>query len=145
MMLPLSSQTLMDISLANHLALAVCRKDQGSVHLLYDLIRTVYLTYYLQRGGFGDAPLDLYRSGETALKEAAVRADRDGVWGVGEEATVILGEILSLHDRQLASAAMWNIVEARERLIQFIQSHGQSPIPTPANIDSYVQRSAEGC
>ncbi|RQS56873.1 hypothetical protein DID96_37020 [Burkholderia sp. Bp8963] len=129
MLLPMPRKAAEDMSLVYHLALAVCRKDQGNAHLLNELVKALYLTYYLQVSGFSDAPLDLYRHGEAALEQAGRRAIRDGVWGIGAEMAPILEEILSIHDQQLASAAMWNIIDAQDRLSRFIQSDQQSPLP----------------
>ena len=132
MLLPLARHVVNHISLSNHLALAVCRKGQGSGHLLNELIKAVYLTYFLQQSGFGDAPLDLYRRAEAVLEEAGWRAQEDGRWGVTPDAASTLEEILALHDQQLALAATWHVDAARHRLSKFIASDLPSPLPKDA-------------
>jgi hypothetical protein len=128
MLLPMSRQAVADASLTNHLALAACRKNQGSAYLLNELVRALYLTYYLQQAGFGNADPGLYRRAEAGFEEAGNRALREEVWGVTDEVAMILEQVLAIHDQQLASAALWHIVDARERLLRFAQSDRRSPI-----------------
>lgn len=132
MLLPMTSQAASDISLANHLALAVCRKGQGNVHLINELNRVVCLTYYLQEAGFGNVPVDLYRQAEAALDQAAGRAQYDGVCQISTEVASMLEEILAIHDQQLTVAAARHVVEAKARFSRFIKSDLRSPIPDGA-------------
>ncbi|WNC94686.1 hypothetical protein RI103_36750 [Paraburkholderia sp. FT54] len=121
-----------DISLANHLALAVCRKGQGNAHLISELNRVVYLTYYLQEAGFGNASVDLYRRAEAALDQAAGRAQCDGVWQISAEVAGMLEEILAIHDQQLTAAATRHMVEAKARFARLIKSSVSLPISEEA-------------
>jgi hypothetical protein len=128
----MTRQAVSDISLANHLALAVCRKGQGNAHLINELNRVVCLTYYLQEAGFGNAPVDLYRRAEAALEQAADRAQRDGVGQVSAEVASMLEEILAIHDQQLTAAATRHVIEAKARFSRFIKSDFRSPISKDA-------------
>jgi hypothetical protein len=128
----MTNQAASDISLANHLALAVCRKGQGNAHLINELNRVVCLTYYLQEAGFGNVPVDLYRQAEAALDQAAGRAQYDGVCQISAEVASMLEEILAIHDQQLTVAATRHIVEAKARFAKFIKSDLRSPIPNDA-------------
>lgn len=115
MLLPMKRQAVSDISLVNHLALAVCRKGQGNAHLINVLKRAVYLTYYLQDAGFGDAPVDLYRVAEAALSQAARSAQCDGAWRLDVEVASMLETILAIHDQQLMAAAVGHVIAATAR------------------------------
>ena len=121
-----------DISLANHLALAVCRKGQGNAHLIGELNRAVYLTYYLQEAGFGNASVNLYRRAEAALDQAAGRAQCDGVWQVSAEVASMLEEILAIHDQQLTAAAIQIVIEAKARFARLNRSNLRSPVSEDA-------------
>ncbi|WP_172172388.1 hypothetical protein [Paraburkholderia elongata] len=132
MLLPMTRQAASDISLANHLALAVCRKGQGNAHLINELNRVVYLTYYLQEAGFGSAPVDLYRRAEAALDQAGGRAQCDGVWQVSAEVASMLEEILAIHDQQLTAAATRHVIEAKARFSRFIKGDLRSPVSKDA-------------
>jgi hypothetical protein len=134
MLLPMSRQAAEEISLANHLALAVCRKDQGSAHLLNELVKAAYLSYYVRAAGFGDAPVDLYRRGEAALEAAGARAIGDAVWGISADGALVLEEILAVYHRQLASAPLWTVADAEDRLTRFVQSECRSPIRVDADV-----------
>jgi hypothetical protein len=130
MLLPLKTQTASDISLANHLALAVCRKGRGSAHLINELTKVVFLTYHLQKSGFGAAPPDLYDRANVALKLSVLRARRDGVWQVGADDAVLLAEILAVHDQQLIEAAAWKVFEAKLRFDRSIKRGICLPVRT---------------
>lgn len=127
MLLPMSNQDASRISLENHLALAVCRKGQGNAHLLIQLKRAVYLTYYLQQSGFGDAPFELYRHAHFALNLAGDRGLRDGAWLVSAEVADILERILAIHDHQLMSAGVRNVIQAKARLSRLLENKRRSP------------------
>ncbi len=127
MLLPISWQSAADIALLNHLALAVCREGKGNSYLMNELVKTVYTTYYLQRSGFGDASLELYRQAEAGLEDALAQANLKQIWTLDPEAASSLEEVLALYDRQLVSAPAWMFVEARERLDLFIASPEHSP------------------
>lgn len=127
MLLPISLRSASDISLLNHLVLAVCRQGKGNSYLMNELVKTVYKTYYLQRSGFGDTSLELYRQVEAGLKDALAEANLKQIWMLDPETASSLEEVLALYDRQLASAPTWMFVEARGRLDLLIASSKRSP------------------
>jgi hypothetical protein len=129
MLLPASRQVVTDTSLANHLSLVACRKRQGNAHLVNELIRLVYLTFYLQEAGFGNADMGLYVRAEVGVEEAGLRGVREGAWYVTDDLAMVLEEVLATHDRQLETAPLWQVIDARERLIRFVQGDRRSPIP----------------
>jgi hypothetical protein len=66
-LLPMPAQSPRELSLAHHLVLAVCRGDRANRHQINELVRSVYMAYYLQRMGFGEVPLELLRSVNSPL------------------------------------------------------------------------------
>lgn len=129
MLLPMPRSSADKVSLGNHLALAVCLRGTGNSHLMNELVRALYLTFYLQDSGYGDAPLDLYKKGEAALEAALSRAQAKRTWDIAPESAEILGEILRLHDAQLNSAPTRLLVDAGARLARFVESAKRSPLP----------------
>jgi hypothetical protein len=127
MLLPISRQSATDISLLNHLALAICRQGKGNSYLMNELVKTVYTAYYLQRSGLGDAPIELYRQAEAGLEHALAQAHLSQIWTLDSTTAILLEEVLALYDKHLASAAAWMFVEARERLDTFVASQKRSP------------------
>jgi hypothetical protein len=69
-LLPMPAQSARELSLAHHLALAACRGDRANRHQINELVRSVYMAYYLQRMGFGEAPFECYEHAEAAFENA---------------------------------------------------------------------------
>jgi hypothetical protein len=51
-------------SLSCHLALVACRDGHGNSHLVNELMRAVYLSWYLQRAGYGNQPVEQFKIAE---------------------------------------------------------------------------------
>jgi hypothetical protein len=128
MLLPVPKQIVIDFSLANHLALAACRRGRGNAHLVNELLRAVYISYFLGQRGADRAPVRIYREAETGLEKALARAKQEDVWLVDEEAAIVLGRVLTIYDTQLDFAATWMLIDAKDRLDRFLVSDGKTPI-----------------
>ena len=126
--LPMDSASARQLALTHHLALAACRGNGGNKHLINELIRAVYLTYFLQQMGFGALPFDAYVKAEAAISTALKNAERDGDWKIASRDASSLEEILALHDEQLANAPLCRVVEADKRLRAFIMGSQPSPL-----------------
>jgi hypothetical protein len=127
-LLPMDSASARQLGLTHHLALAACRDNGGNKHLINELTRAVYLTYFLQQMGFGALPFDAYRKAETAISTALKNAERGGDWRIASRDASSLEEILALHDEQLANAPLYRVVEAERRLRAFIMGSQPSPL-----------------
>src|ERR1700692_2322442 len=79
-LLPMDSASARQLALTHQLALAACRGNGGNKHLINELTRAVYLTYFLQQMGFGALPFDAYMKAEAAISTALKNAERDGDW-----------------------------------------------------------------
>jgi hypothetical protein len=55
-------------SLSVHLALAACRNGHGNSHLVNKLMRAVYLSWFLQRAGYGTCPEEQLKVAECAVE-----------------------------------------------------------------------------
>ena len=119
-LLPMDSASARQLALTHHLALAACRGDGGNKLLINELTRAVYLTYFLQKMGFGALPFDAYMKAEAAISTALKNAERDGDWKIASRDASSLEEILALHDEQLGNVPLHRIVEAEKRLRAFI-------------------------
>jgi hypothetical protein len=129
MLLPLPQKEIEKVSLSNHLALAVCRKDPGDRRQLSELARAVYLTYYLQGYGYGDAPIELYQRARSAVDAAYARGQISGVWAIQESEAADIEEILCIQDLQLAVVPVRVVLEAHARLDRYSRNDMPSPIP----------------
>ncbi len=135
MLLPLSASSAREVSLANHLTFAACKRD-GSAHLVNELIRLVYVTFYVQEAGYGETDLIVYSRAEAALERCLGRAESGGVWQIEPQDAGLFEEILRQADRQLERAPCHRLFEARERVERFARSSRQSPLPSlPPEVD----------
>lgn len=113
----------------HHLALAALKAGGGNAHLLTDLIRVVYITWYLQQAGFGATDPGLYGDAERALVRCAVGAAEKNVWQLDHVDVPVLERMLALHDWQLERAPLGAMVEVQKRLTRFFQSGRKTPWP----------------
>ena len=130
-LLPMPAQSARELSLAHHLALAACRGDSGNRHQINELVRSVYMAYYLQRMGFGEVPFECYEHAEAAFENALAVAAKSAQWIISEQDAPVLGRLLALHDQQLSAAPMHRVVEAEKQLRQFLAGTGVSPLLRP--------------
>jgi hypothetical protein len=132
LLLPMLAQSARDMSLAHHLALAACRGDSGNQRQINELVRSVYMAYFLQRMGFGKAPFECYEHAEAAFENALAMATKSTPWIIGEQDAPVIERLLALHDQQLCEAPMHRVVEAERRLRQFLTGTGASPLVRPS-------------
>jgi hypothetical protein len=120
-----------EMSLAHHLALAACRGERASRHQINELVRSVYMAYFLQRMGFGEVPFECYEHAEAALENAFAVAAKCAKWKISEQDAPVIERLLALHDQQLGEAPMHRVVEAEEQLRQFVAGTDVSPLVRP--------------
>jgi hypothetical protein len=129
MLLPMDRTSASEQSLANHLALVACRSGAGSGHHLNELMRAVYVTWFLQRAGYGASPVEQFKIVECAVEMALARAEELGDWRVPDESLVNFEALLALHDAQLARAPLHEVLAAEQKLRAFLAGTLSSPIP----------------
>jgi hypothetical protein len=130
-LLPMPAQSARELSLAHHLALAACRGDRANRHQINELVRSVYMAYYLQRMGFGEVPFECYEQAEAAFENALAVAEKCAQWIISEQDAPVIERLLTLHDQQLSEAPMHRVVEAERQLRQFLAGTGVSPLLRP--------------
>ncbi|MGY6123829.1 hypothetical protein ACW9YQ_33600 (plasmid) [Paraburkholderia strydomiana] len=119
-------------SLACHLALVACRRGHGNGHLINELMRAVYLGWFLQRAGYGNFPAGQFRIAEYAVEATLAHAHECGEWRLPEEAIADFEVLLALFDSQLASAPLHEVLAAEQKLGTFLAGTSGSPIPADA-------------
>jgi hypothetical protein len=127
-LLPMTAESARDLSLTYHLALAVCRRKNGSSYLINELARAVYRAYYLQRAGFGRVPLQCYERAEAALENCMAFGSKTGTWDICAEDASTIEQLLGLHDHQLDTAPLHQVVDAERQLRLFVASNAASPL-----------------
>ncbi|WP_094779206.1 hypothetical protein [Paraburkholderia ribeironis] len=116
-------------SLNFHLALVACRDGHGNGHLFNELMRTVYLAWFLQQDGFGSEPVGRFKAAEIAVEAALELAHAANEWVLAEDAVPVFESLLALHDAQLATVPLHKIISAEHRLRQFLGGTASSPVP----------------
>jgi hypothetical protein len=119
-------------SLASHLALVTCRSAHGNGHHVNELMRVVYLGWFLQRAGYGNCPAGQFRIAEYAVEATLADAHECGEWRLPEEAIADFEVLLALYDAQLASAPLHEVLAAEQKLGAFLAGTFRSPIPADA-------------
>ena len=132
MLLPMPANAAREISLVNHLNFAACRSGAGSAYLFNELIRMIYLAYYVQDAGFGDTDLIIYARAEAAMERVLERAKDSRAWTLDANEIPLFEAILRESDRQLASAPRHVHLGARYRLDCFVTSERASPLRAAA-------------
>jgi hypothetical protein len=72
--------------------------------------------------------LELFRAAEAVLERSTMRAESRKEWTAPEEDYAVLGQVVVMHDRQLASIPAHRYAEAWVRLQRFMSSDMRSPI-----------------
>ncbi|MEK6291019.1 MAG: hypothetical protein V4793_06455 [Paraburkholderia tropica] len=130
-LLPLATEKVHALSLQNHLVLAVWISGQGNDDQLIQLLRIIYLAYFLRGLVEGDAEFDLYRRAEAALGVFASRAQLNPAATPTEEERGVLMNLLAIHDAQLAAVKRHRYLEAWDALQLSLENSADSPIPQP--------------
>jgi hypothetical protein len=95
-----------------------------------ELMRAVYLGWYLQRAGYGHQPAEQFKITECAETTLA-RAHETGDWRLAPEAISDFEALLALYDAQLESVPLHKVLEAESRLRAFLAGTGNSLISLP--------------
>ncbi len=91
----------------------------------------MYVTWFLQRTGFGELPLAQFHAAEQYMETANRRGAETNAWYLDEDGYPYFERILTLHDRQLDAAPAPSLIEADEELMCFIRRTKPSPLPLP--------------
>jgi hypothetical protein len=134
MLLPLPESAVREASLARHLTWVACKEGAGTAYLVNELVRLVYLTFYVQDAGYGDTDLMVYVHAEAALERCLDTAERESVWRFKPEDAPLFEAILRQGDRQLDGAPSYVYLDACERLDRFTLSGRRSPLPSAARM-----------
>lgn len=129
MLLPLAAGLARDLSIENHLALAVMRGGHGTQDTLVSLMRVVYMTYHMLNGGSRVAGHGPFLEAEAVLDGAMKEGARSGRWELPEQKWLVLAEVLLRFDAMVTSAPRYRYGEAWEWLGRFVRSPRASPLP----------------
>lgn len=128
LLLPMDCAAAREQSLKLHLALVACRGFHANGHLINELMRAVYLAYFLQRAGYGKHPSEHFKIAECAVEVALAHAHETGEWRLAPEVMSDFEELIALYDTQLARAPLHAVLHAEAQLKEFLAGTANSPI-----------------
>ncbi len=126
---PLDEKTATEMALAHHLTFAACKSWAGTTRLVSELVRMVYLTFYVQCEGYGDTEIAQFANAEAALETCILRAGDDETCRISPAESALVEPILQQADTQLFLAPRQALIEAYQRLDRFLRSSNESPLP----------------
>ncbi len=89
----------------------------------------MYVTWFLQRAGYGELSLAQFHAAEQYMEAANRRGVDTDAWYLDEDGYPFFQRILALHDRQLDAAPAHAVIEADEELMLFVRGTKPSPLP----------------
>ncbi|WP_250475081.1 hypothetical protein [Caballeronia sp. GAFFF1] len=120
-LLPIAPATARVFSLKNHLALVAMRNGRGNADLASELIKTLYLTFFVCKKDRLDPPMATFLKAETTLR-ACIPSDTSGAWGIADDQCEAIEAVLCAHDTQLASTPLHQIEVAKARLERILKA-----------------------
>jgi hypothetical protein len=133
-LLPMSAVLTRDRSLSYHIALDSWRRGHGNGRIVNELIRATYMAWFLQRAGYGDAPVELFKAAECVVEISLMKAYQSGEqegWLLDDDSASTFTALLAVHDAQLLMAPLYQYERAEQCLLSFLEGSEQSPIPAP--------------
>jgi hypothetical protein len=121
MLLPMSAALVRKVSLQNHMALVALRQGRGNIDLAGELLKIVFVAFYLTDPEHLPIYLEDFTQAETALRALIKEAASTGNWLLGETECGPIERILALHDRQLAATPTHRIEGAKQRLMRALE------------------------
>ena len=123
-LLPMSAPTFRATSLRNHLALVALRQGFGHAETADDLLKTVYLTYFICGVDADEGSLETCVAAELTIKASVAHAKMTGEWTLNSEHAHYVEKMLCQHDAQLTTLALRTIDAAARRLSQVFEDGG---------------------
>jgi len=115
-LLPLVAAQARDQSLRAHMALVMVRSGHGDLAILGELLRTVFVTYFVYKSGGEVSYFEHFVEAESALKAGMDRGEAQGIWAVSNAGASALEIVLMLQDKHLANRPIYVIERAKEQL-----------------------------
>jgi hypothetical protein len=132
----LSTATLVDLSLRNHLCFLAMRTEHGSAFHLGTIVRTMFASFFLFDAGFGTGEISTFTQADLHLGEAAESLRPDRPWSLRASAVEPTAKLLQLYDNQLQTAPLVELVKAH----QCAERNFKAPCDERLSIAALVQR-----
>lgn len=117
-LLPPTADSVREVSLRNHLALAACRSSAGNTALVGELFIVASLSWFLRDAGFGNETDSFHHDVQDALEHCVYLTSSGEAWAIDGDDEAILGRLLCSYDRKRSiehTGALRAIVGTRHR------------------------------
>ncbi|MCE4548080.1 MULTISPECIES: hypothetical protein [unclassified Caballeronia] len=121
-LLPIAPATTRAFSLRYHLALVALRNGRGNADLASELVKTLYLTYFVCERDRLDPPIETYLKAEAVLRACIHDSETDHPWAIADDQCEAIETVLCAHDTQLASTPLHRIEVAKGRLDRILKA-----------------------
>ena len=120
-LLPITAATARAISLRHHMALVAMRNGRGNADQASELIKSLYLTYFICAKDRLDPSITTYLQAEAVVQACIHDSVPADAWRIAEDQCEAIEAVLCVHDAQLASTPHHRIEEAKSRLDAMLQ------------------------
>ncbi|AQH05185.1 hypothetical protein A9R05_40005 (plasmid) [Burkholderia sp. KK1] len=121
-LLPIAPATARAFSLRYHLALAAMRNGRGNADLASELVKVLYLTYFMCEPDRLDPAIATFLKAEAVLRGCIHDSGADHPWAIADDQCEAIEAVLCAHDTQLASAPLHRIEVAKGRLDRILKA-----------------------
>jgi len=115
-LLPLGAARAKVLSLTTHMALAAVRSGHGDLTMLGELLRTVYIVYFICEAEHHIPLPEDFINAERCLKASMDVGEAEGLWKIGDNGMDSLEAVMALHDLQLVNKPSYRIDQAKDQL-----------------------------
>jgi hypothetical protein len=122
MLLPMSATLVRKVSLQNHMALVALRQGHGNIDLAGELLKTVFVAFFLTDPDCSAPRSHDFAQAEAAIKTLIKEAASTDDWRLDEGKCEVIELILALHDQQLAVLPTHRIEGAKQRLMRVLEA-----------------------
>ena len=138
MLLPLPISLVQEISLENHMALALMRSGRGTSATMCVMLRILYMLFYMLEGDYRDIDIPRFLEMEAALDKSIREANSGRGWRFDEQSFPVIASVLLRFDEVVGTVPASVYHESAEKMARFARSASQSPIPGSRVCDMWL-------
>lgn len=116
MLRPIVAAKAGEISLDYHMTLEALRSGVANQYHVGSMAQAIYMAMLLNQRGYGAAEPELFRDAECVILRCRQAGLETGICVVDHDAYALLGQVLTLFDRQLAAAPVRELIAVNAKL-----------------------------
>ncbi|WP_233852924.1 hypothetical protein [Paraburkholderia sp. HD33-4] len=139
----LPTSKLIDLSLRNHLCLAVLRSEHGKAVHMGMIVKTMFSSFFIFDAGFGKGDVSIFLAADESLSQREM-PKLDSPWSLRSSAMGPTARLLALYDEQLQTTPLRDLMEGHQRAIENFAAPPQWRLSIPALVQRYRKRKRVG-